>query len=367
MAAAIGEALCAQLKVVGVGGGGSNAVDRMIDVGVQGVEFVTLNTDAQALGRSSAPVRMRIGDRATRGLGCGGDPSMGEKAAEESAQEIAELLRGSDMVFVTAGMGGGTGTGAAPVVAKVARSIGALTVGVVTRPFAFEGARRIKLAQEGIERLRKHVDTLIVIPNDRLLHVVDRNAPMRQAFLAADDLLRQGIQGISDLITGTGLVNVDFNDVRSIMTNGGAALMAIGKGTGEQRAIDAALQAVNSQLLDVSIEGAKGVLFNVRGGSDLTLFEINDAAEIVRQMVDPEANIIFGAAVEEGLEGQVQITVIATGFDGNGGSNTGASVARAAAPGKPASAAPQQPKQIEFQALSFGKDDLDVPKFLRPR
>ncbi|MHB0856694.1 MAG: cell division protein FtsZ [Anaerolineae bacterium] len=365
MAAAIGEALCAQLKVVGVGGGGSNAVDRMIEVGVQGVEFVTLNTDAQALGRSSAPVRMRIGDGATRGLGCGGDPSLGGKAAEESAEEIAELLRGSDMVFVTAGMGGGTGTGAAPVVAKIARRLGALTVGVVTKPFAFEGARRIKLAQEGIERLRQEVDTLILIPNDRLLQVVDRNAPMRQAFMAADDLLRQGIQGISDLITGTGLVNVDFNDVRSIMKNGGAALMAIGRGTGERRAIDAAMQAVNSQLLDVSIDGAKGVLFNVKGGPDLTLFEINDAAEIVRQMVDPDANIIFGAAVEDGLEGQVQITVIATGFDGRGTSSQPS--ARPVPSGKTVPATPQQSKQVEFQALSFGKDDLDVPKFLRPR
>jgi cell division protein FtsZ len=351
-----GLANCAQIKVVGVGGGGSNAIDRMIEVGVQGVEFISLNTDAQALTNSKAPVRMRLGDKVTRGLGCGGDPGLGEKAAQESAEEITELLRGADMVFVTAGMGGGTGTGGAPLVAEIARNLGALTVGVVTKPFGFEGARRSKLALEGIDQLRERVDTLIIIPNDRLLQIVDRRASMRQAFLAADDLLRQGIQGISDLITGAGLVNVDFNDVRAIMGKGGAALMAIGNGHGDTRAVDAATQAVTSQLLDVSIDGAKGVLFNVKGGNDLTLFEVNDAAEIIRQMVDPEANIIFGAAIDDSLSDEVQITVIATGFDAN---HKSASVPR------PSAAAQAQSKTIDFPLRSLGRDELDIPSFLR--
>ncbi|MBC7237833.1 MAG: cell division protein FtsZ, partial [Chloroflexi bacterium] len=293
----------------------SNAIDRMIQVGVEGVEFIAMNTDAQALSACKAPIRLRIGDKITHGLGCGGDPARGQKAAQESVEEITEVLRGADMVFVTAGMGGGTGTGGAPVVAKAARDLGALTVGVVTKPFTFEGSRRMRQALEGIENLRQQVDTLIVIPNDRLLQVVDVKASMRDAFMAADDLLRQGIQGISDLITGTGLVNVDFNDVRTIMGNGGSALMAIGVGHGERRAVDAATMAVNSKLLDISIDGAKGVLFNIKGSEDMTLFEVYDAAEIIRQMVDQEANIIFGAAIDDTLEDEVQITVIATGFD----------------------------------------------------
>ncbi len=366
----------AQIKVVGVGGAGSNAVDRMIEVGVQGVEFVSLNTDAQALEMSQAPVRLRIGDKVTRGLGCGGDPTVGEKAAQESTSDISELLRGADMVFVTAGMGGGTGTGGAPLVAKAARSLGALTVGVITKPFSFEGGRRAKIATEGITRLRENVDTLVIIPNDRLLQVVDRKASMRDAFLAADDLLRQGIQGISDLITGTGLVNVDFNDVRSIMGNGGSALMAIGVGRGENRAIEAATQAVNSGLLDVSIDGAKGVLFNIRGTQNLTLFEVNDAAEIIRQMVDPEANIIFGAAIDESLAEEVHVTVIATGFDGVAKAapsreepKEGEDVAR---PQAQARQQPQQPqpqtqqsKTIEFPRRNLDKEELDIPSFLR--
>jgi cell division protein FtsZ len=347
----------AQIKVVGVGGGGSNAVDRMIDVGVQGVEFLSLNTDAQALSKSGAPVRMRIGDKVTRGLGCGGDPTHGSKSAAESSEEIMEVLRGADMVFVTAGMGGGTGTGGAPVVAQIARKLGALTVAVVTKPFSFEGSRRMRIALEGIEALRESVDTLIVIPNDRLLQVVDPKASMRDAFLAADDLLRQGIQGISDLITGTGLVNVDFNDVRSIMGNGGSALMSIGHGKGENRAVDAAMQAVNSHLLDISIDGAKGVLFNIKGSDDMTLFEVNEAAEIIRQMVDAEANIIFGAAIEDSLADELQITVIATGFEGNARTNT---QQRPATP-----QAKQQGKTIEFPLKSFDRDDLDIPSFLR--
>jgi cell division protein FtsZ len=359
----LGLANCAQIKVVGIGGGGSNAVDRMIQTGVDGVEFVALNTDAQALGHSTAPVRLRIGDKITRGLGAGGDPSRGHKAAQESVEEVAEVLRGADMVFVTAGMGGGTGTGGAPVVAKAARDMGALTVGVVTKPFTFEGSRRMRLAMEGIEALRQQVDTLIVIPNDRLLQIVDPKASMREAFLAADDLLRQGIQGISDLITGTGLVNVDFNDVRSIMGNGGSALMAIGIGQGERRAVDAATMAVNSKLLDVSIDGAKGALFNIKGSEGMTLFEVYDAAEIIRQMVDPEANIIFGAAIEESLEDEIQITVIATGFDSV---TRSPSMADSTMPGiseRASSSAPQTSRPVNIPA--HNNEDLDIPAFLR--
>ena len=352
----------------------SNLVGGGIDVGVQGVEFMALNTDAQALSRSTAPIRLRIGDKLTRGLGCGGDPALGEKATQESVEEITELLRGADMVFVTAGMGGGTGTGGAALVAKAARGLGALTVGVVTKPFSFEGGRRTKLALAGIDRLREQVDTLIVIPNDRLLQVVDRKASMREAFLAADEFLRQGIQGISDLITGTGLVNVDFNDVRSIMGSGGSALMAIGRGKGETRAVDAAMQAINSHLLDVSIDGAKGVLFNVKGSDTLTLFEVNEAAEMIRQMVDPEANIIFGAAIDDSLSDEVQMTVIATGFDADKAAQQKAvgsqrPVQQAQAPRQQPVQQPapqqQQSKTIEFPLRTFDKDDLDIPSFLR--
>jgi cell division protein FtsZ len=372
----LGLANCAQIKVVGIGGGGSNAVDRMIQAGVDGVDFVSLNTDAQALGHSTAPVRLRIGDKVTRGLGAGGDPSRGQKAAQESVEEVVEVLRGADMVFVTAGMGGGTGTGGAPIVAKAARDLGALTVGVVTKPFTFEGSRRMRLAMEGIEMLRQQVDTLIVIPNDRLLQIVDPKASMREAFLAADDLLRQGIQGISDLITGTGLVNVDFNDVRSIMGNGGSALMAIGIGEGERRAIDAATMAVNSKLLDVSIDGAKGALFNIKGSEGMTLFEVYDAAEIIRQMVDPEANIIFGAAIDDTLEDGIQITVIATGFDSDNQSLPNAAssptgvgykgleynAAQTSAQNAPST--PRTSRPVNIPARN-NNEDLDIPAFLR--
>jgi cell division protein FtsZ len=354
----LGLANCAQIKVVGIGGGGSNAVDRMIQAGVDGVEFVALNTDSQALGQSTAPVRLRIGDKITRGLGAGGDPSRGQKAAQESVEEVVEVLRGADMVFVTAGMGGGTGTGGAPVVAKAARDLGALTVGVVTKPFTFEGTRRMRLAMEGIETLRQQVDTLIVIPNDRLLQIVDPKASMREAFLAADDLLRQGIQGISDLITGTGLVNVDFNDVRSIMGNGGSALMAIGIGEGERRAIDAATMAVNSKLLDVSIDGAKGALFNIKGSEGMTLFEVYDAAEIIRQMVDPEANIIFGAAIDDTLEDGIQITVIATGFDSDNNALPSSSE-------QASGSTPRASRPVNIPARNNHNEDLDIPAFLR--
>ncbi|MGI8422814.1 MAG: cell division protein FtsZ, partial [Chloroflexota bacterium] len=305
----------AQIKVIGVGGGGSNAVDRMIENDVRGVEFITVNTDAQALLRSQAPVRIRIGDRVTRGLGAGGNPSVGQKAAEESQEELTEALKGADMVFITVGMGGGTGTGAAPIVAAIARELGALTIGVVTRPFQFEGSRRRQNAEQGIASLKEHVDTLISIPNDRLLAVVDKRSPMTDAFKMADDVLRQGIQGISELITVPGLINLDFADVKTIMSNAGSALMAIGQGSGEGRAAEAARMAVASPLLDIDINGAKGILFNITSGEDLTLFEVNEAAEIITRAADPEAQIIFGTAIDPRMSNDVRITVIATGFD----------------------------------------------------
>ncbi|MHB0859283.1 MAG: cell division protein FtsZ [Anaerolineae bacterium] len=309
------ESTAAIIKVVGVGGGGSNAVNRMIEAGLSGVEFIAVNTDTQALTRSQAPIRLCIGGQTTRGLGSGGDPSVGAKAANESREELREVLSGSDLIFVTAGTGGGTGTGAAPMVAEIARELGALTVAIVTRPFAFEGARRSQVADEGIMKLRPHVDTLIVVQNDRLLELVDRKAPMREAFLLADDMLRQGIQGISELITLPGLINMDFADVRAIMSNGGAALMAVGRAGGEDRALAATQQAIASPLLDITISGATGVLFNVKGGEDLTLYEVNQAAELIRQTASPEANIIFGATIDENMHDQVQVTVVATGFE----------------------------------------------------
>jgi cell division protein FtsZ len=305
----------AQIRVIGVGGGGSNAVNRMIQANMMGIEFIAVNTDAQALLMTDAPHHIRIGDKLTRGLGAGGNPSVGAKAAEESAEEIYEALKGSDMVFITAGMGGGTGTGASPIVAQIARELGALTVGVVTKPFAFEGNKRRVAAEEGIASLKQHVDTLITVPNDRLLAIADKKMPLKEAFRLADDVLRQGIQGISDLITVPGLINLDFADVKTIMSAAGSALMAIGEGSGETRAIDAAHIAIASPLLDIDINGARGVLFNITGGMDLTLFEVNEAADIISKAAHPEANIIFGAVQDPAYEGKVKITVIATGFD----------------------------------------------------
>ncbi len=306
----------AQIRVIGVGGGGSNAVNRMIQANMMGIEFIAVNTDAQALLMTDAPHHIRIGDKLTRGLGAGGNPSVGAKAAEESAEEIYEALKGSDMVFITAGMGGGTGTGASPIVAQIARELGALTVGVVTKPFAFEGNKRRASAEEGIALLKQHVDTLITVPNDRLLAIADKKMPLKEAFRLADDVLRQGIQGISDLITVPGLINLDFADVKTIMSAAGSALMAIGEGSGESRAIDAAHIAIASPLLDIDINGARGVLFNITGGMDLTLFEVNEAADIISKAAHPEANIIFGAVQDPSFDGRVKITVIATGFDG---------------------------------------------------
>ena len=305
----------AQIKVVGVGGGGSNAINRMIQSELRGVEYYVVNTDAQALLYSEAPNRIRIGDKVTKGLGAGGNPVIGAKAAEESSEELYDALRGADMIFITCGMGGGTGTGAAPIIAQIAKEVGALTVGVVTRPFSFEGNRRKASADEGIARFKEHVDTLITIPNDRLLQVADKKTSMVEAFRIADDVLRQGIQGIADLITVPGLINLDFADVKSIMSDAGSALMAIGRGNGDNRCVDAARQAIESPLLELSIEGARGVLFNITGGEDLGILEVYEAAEIIQQAADPEANIIVGAVIDPRLNGEVKLTVIATGFD----------------------------------------------------
>jgi cell division protein FtsZ len=305
----------AQIKVIGVGGGGNNAVNRMIEGGLRGVEFLAVNTDKQALFLSKANMKIQIGDKLTKGLGAGSDPEIGQKAAEENRDEIAQALKGSDMVFVTAGMGGGTGTGAAPIVASVAKELGILTVGVVTKPFTFEGRKRMAQAEKGIAQLKDHVDTLIIIPNDRLLQVIQKNTSMVEAFKMADDILKQGVQGISDLIAVPGLVNLDFADVKTIMLNTGIAHMGTGRASGENRAEEAAKQAVHSPLLETSIEGARGVLLNITGGSDLGLLEVNTAAELVQKSADPEANIIFGAVIDEALNDEILITVIATGFD----------------------------------------------------
>jgi len=359
----------ARIKVLGVGGGGSNAVNRMIAEGLQGVEFVAINTDAQALMLSHAENRVRIGDKLTKGLGSGGDSAIGSKAAEESSEDLYEVINGADMVFITAGMGGGTGTGAAPIIARIAREIGALTIGVVTKPFAFEGSRRKQVADEGIERLKEQVDTLIAIPNDRLLEIVDRRASIEQAFRVADDVLRQGIQGISELITVPGLINLDFADVRSVMAEGGAALMAIGRGEGQDKAVEAAEHAIASSLLDVTIDGARGILFNVTGGSDLTLFDVTEAAEIIRKTAHPDANIIFGAVIDESLQDCINITVIATGFDGGSQprptlmrSMTKQSAEQASAPQR---VGPRVVPVSDFPPRMHDAENLDIPAFLR--
>lgn len=338
----------ANIKVIGVGGGGNNAVNRMISAGLKGVEFISVNTDAQALLLSQSDVKIQIGSKLTKGLGAGANPEIGQKAAEESRDEIIKGLNGADMVFVTAGMGGGTGTGAAPIVAEVAKELGALTVGVVTKPFTFEGRKRMNQAESGIQNLKAKVDTLITIPNDRLLQVIDKHTSIVEAFRIADDVLRQGVQGISDLIAVPGLINLDFADVKTIMRDTGSALMGIGVATGENRAAEAARMAISSPLLETSIEGARGVLLNITGGASLGLFEVNEAAEIIAQAADPEANIIFGAVIDERLEDEVRVTVIATGFDQK---------------------APRRDRvkpEIEMKSFS-GSDELDIPAFLRRR
>ena len=397
------------IKVVGIGGGGVNAVNRMIEVGLKGVEFIAINTDAQALLMSDADVKLDIGRELTRGLGAGANPEVGARAAEDHADEIEEVIKGADMVFVTAGEGGGTGTGGAPVVARIARSLGALTIGVVTRPFAFEGRRRANSAEEGIAQLREEVDTLIVIPNDRLLSISDRNVSVLDAFKQADQVLLQGVSGITDLITTPGLINLDFADVKSVMANAGSALMGIGSARGEDRAVSAAEMAVSSPLLEASIEGAMGVLLSIAGGSDLGLFEINEAAALVAQAAHAEANIIFGATIDDALGDEVRVTVIAAGFEGGmmpkrrddgnilrreprpqqtqaetraaaqqlaprGASAAPAPAAQPARTPVPAVAPtggqpdrqsspaqpPKQPRQVQFD-----DDDLDVPDFLK--
>lgn len=305
----------ARIKVIGVGGGGNNAVNRMIEDGVQGVEFIAVNTDAQALNLSKAEVKMQIGTVLTRGLGAGANPEVGRKAVEESKKQIEEVLKGADMVFVTSGMGGGTGTGAAPAIAQIARNLGALTIGVVTRPFGFEGRKRALNAENGIELMKEAVDTLIIVPNDRLLQIVDKKTPMVEAFREADNVLRQGVQGISDLIAVPGLINLDFADVKTIMSNQGTALMGIGVAKGEDRAAEAAKKAISSPLLETSIDGARGVLMNITGGSNLSLFEVQEAADIVASTTDQELNMIFGSIINENLKDEIMITVIATGFD----------------------------------------------------
>ena len=307
----------ANIKVIGVGGGGNNAVNRMVDNQIKGVQFLAVNTEKQVLELSKADVTIQIGEKVTKGLGAGANPQIGEEAAQESREEITKALEGADMVFVTAGMGGGTGTGAAPIVAECAKEVGALTVGVVTKPFAFEGKRRRAAAEKGIEFLTQKVDTIIVIPNDKLLQVVDKKCSVSDAFSKADEVLRQGIKGISDLIQIPGLINLDFADVKTIMTNQGEALMGIGEGTGENRAADAAKMAINSPLLETAIDGAKGILLNISGSSELGIFEVNEAAQIISDAADPDANIIFGSVIDESLGDKVQVTVVATGFGNN--------------------------------------------------
>ena len=400
----------AQIKVIGVGGGGGNAVNRMINEGLGGVEFVAVNTDNQALMLSKAKTRVRIGDKLTRGLGAGGNPEIGKNAAEESSDDLYEVLRGADMVFIAAGMGGGTGTGAAPVVAQIAKELGALTIGVVTKPFTFEGPKRSQFAELGIENLKSQVDTLIVIPNDRLLQIADKRASLQQAFSLADDVLRQGIQGISELITVPALINLDFADVRTIMSEGGAALMAVGRSVGDDRARAAAEAAISSGLLDVTIDGARGILFNITGGPDLSLFEVNEAAAIIQQSAHPDVNMIFGAQIDESMGDEVRITVIATGFEQSRvktrmDAQTTMRPPRQQQPAQqprnqnafqvpqqqpvPRSAPqqppqqppaqqqppqvrqqppqPQRPMQDDFAARVYDEDDMDIPPFLRKR
>ena len=343
------------IKVIGVGGAGNNAVNRMVDSGIEGVEFVTVNTDRQALLLSKAGTKIQIGEKITRGLGAGANPDIGAQAAEESKAEISEAIKGADMVFVTAGMGGGTGTGAAPIVASIAKEMGILTIAVVTKPFTFEGKKRLTQAERGIESLKGKVDTLVVIPNDKLLQIIDRKTSIVEAFKMADDVLRQGVQGISDLIKVPGLVNLDFADVKTIMLNTGMAHMGIGRASGENRAEDAAKQAIQSPLLETTIEGARGVIINVTGGENLGLHEVNTAAELVQRSVDPEANIIFGAVIDKSLDEDIVITVIATGFDKEPGAKE-TTIGKTAWPTKSSTPVPNN---------DGGTDYLDIPPFLK--
>jgi cell division protein FtsZ len=360
----------ATIKVIGVGGGGNNAVNRMIEHGVKGVEFIAVNTDAQALNLSKAEIKMQIGAKLTRGLGAGANPEVGKKAAEESKEQIEEALKGADMVFVTAGMGGGTGTGAAPVIAQIAKDLGALTVGVVTRPFTFEGRKRATQAQGGIAAMKEAVDTLIVIPNDRLLEIVDKNTPMLEAFREADNVLRQGVQGISDLIAVPGLINLDFADVKTIMSNKGSALMGIGVATGENRAAEAAKKAISSPLLETSIDGAQGVLMNITGGTNLSLYEVQEAADIVASASDQDVNMIFGSVINENLKDEIVVTVIATGFN-ESETNPTKPVRPSISVPKPTTVKREPKREEQYHEInnrnSMQEDTLDIPTFLRNR
>ena len=358
----------ARIKVIGIGGGGGNAVNRMIESGIEGIEFLVANTDLQALKRSHAPIKIQLGSRLTKGLGAGADPTVGREAALEDTDKIIEVLEGADMVFVTTGLGGGTGTGAAPIVASLATELEALTVAVVTKPFHFEGRRRMQQADQGLRELRECVDTVITIPNERLLHTVDRGASLSDSFRVADDILRQAVQGISDLITVPGLINLDFADVRSIMSGMGMALMGAGYARGENRAIDATQQAISSPLLEeASIEGAKGVLINITGGPDLTLFEVNAASSIIRESADDDANIIFGAVIDENLRDEMKITVIATGFDREAVSLATAATTTTMPLPQPRYA-PRAPDDLPRPVMAGARaDDLDVPTFIRKK
>lgn len=360
----------ALIKVIGVGGGGCNALNRMIKANLRGIEFIAVNTDAQALYHSEAGTKINIGKATTRGLGAGSNPDIGRQSAEESSEELRAAIEGSDMVFITAGMGGGTGTGAAPVIAEIAKELGILTVAVVTKPFSFEGHRRKTQAEEGLENLKNKVDTLITIPNDKILSIIDKKTPITEAFTVVDDVLRQGVQGIADLITVHGMINVDFADVKTVMENAGSALMGIGYGSGENRAVEAAKAAIESPLLELSIDGAKGVLFNITGGNDLSMYEVDEAAHIITEAADPEANIIFGAVINDSYTGEVKITVVATGFDDTprerpsiirqhvslGSQNNTAAIPNVVGGNGHA-----------IQPNKFAENELDIPAFIRKK
>ncbi len=367
----------ARIKVIGIGGSGNNALTRMIEARIHGVEFIAVNTDAQALHQSNAPVKIHIGKSLTKGLGAGMNPEIGRQAAEDTKEDILAALKGADMVFIANGLGGGTGSGAAPIVAEIAREVGALTVAVVTKPFAFEGAQRSRIAEEALSILRDKVDALITIPNDRLLSIIDRKTPLLESFAIVDDVLRQGVQGISDLITIPGIINVDFADVRAVMSNSGSALMGIGRASGEDRAIEAAKMAINSPLLEVAIDGARGVLFNVSGGPDMAMAEISEAARVITEHIDPEAKVIFGAVIDDKIKkGEIKITVVATGFTAsqtasprqmpyNGGMNLFESIKRPIDPIRP-EPAPLPAREVkELVDPSIGDDGLDIPAFIR--